>query len=141
PQTLAAMVRAGKDGVERLDLRIKVDTEKDERDALVKRSDERRVDNTIMSAEQARAVLANLGRLRAAGLYRSALAYHDLGALRVTIAWEHESKPATEVVATLEPNGTPAPFPDIHTATGVARRLPPSDRPEGPLVQWDTPIP
>ena len=138
PQTLAALVRAGKDGVERLDLRVKVDTEKDERDALVKRSDERRVDTTIMSAEQARAVLANLGRLRAAGLYRSALAYHDLGALRVTIAWEHESKPATEVVATLEPNGTPAPFPDIHTATGVARRLQPSDQ---PLVQWDTPIP
>ena len=145
PQTLAAMVRAGKDGVERLDLRIKVDTEKDERDALVKRSDERRVDNTIMSAEQARAVLANLGRLRAAGLYRSALAYHDLGALRFTIAWEHESKPATEVVATLEPNGTPAPFPDIRKATDadVARRLQPGDQSSGntPLVQWDTPIP
>jgi hypothetical protein len=140
PQTLAALVRAGKDGVERLDLRIKVDTEKDERDALAKRSDERRVDTTMMSAEQARAVLANLGRLRAAGLYRSALAYHDLGALRVTIAWEHESKPATEVVATLEPNGTPAPFPDIRTAG--ARAFQANDTtPNTPLVQWDTPIP
>jgi len=91
-----------------------------------------------MSAEQARAVLANLGRLRAAGLYRSALAYHDLGALRVTIAWEHESRPATEVVATLDPNGTPAPFPDIHTAAEGARALQAGDT---PLVQWDTPIP
>ena len=34
PQTLAAAVRAGRDGIERLDLRVKVDTEKDERDAL-----------------------------------------------------------------------------------------------------------
>ncbi|HMF96978.1 MAG TPA: M14 family metallopeptidase [Vicinamibacterales bacterium] len=140
PQTLAATVRAGQDGVDRLDLRVKVDTEKDEREALVQRSDERRVDTTMMSAEQVRAVLVNLGRLRAAGLYRDALAYHDLGSLRVTIAWEHESKPSTEIVATLESNGTPAPFPDIRRATnGEARGLQPGDG--TPLVQWDTPIP
>ena len=113
PQTLAATVRAGRDGIERLDLRVKVDTEKDERDALIKRSDEFRVDRTMLSAEQATAVFANLNRLRAAGAYRDALAYHDLGAVRVTVGWEHESKPGTEVVATLEPNGAPAPFPDI----------------------------
>ena len=145
PQTLAATVRAGKDGIERLDLRIKVDTEKDEREALVKRADETRVDRAMMSAEQARAVLANLVRLRAAGLYRDALAYHDLGAVRVTIGWEHESKPGSEVVATLEPNGAPAPWPDI--ATYGARALAEAPRREGgqasdtPLVQWDTPIP
>jgi zinc carboxypeptidase len=139
PQTLAAAVRAGRDGLERLDLRVKVDTEKDERDALVKRTDERRVDNTMMSAEQARAVLANLGRLRAAGLYRDALAYHDLGTLRLTIAWEHESKPATEVVAALEANGEPAPFPDIRKTVGDVARRPRSG--DAPLVQWDTPIP
>src|SRR5262249_2480291 len=113
PQTLAAAVRAGKNGIERLDLRIKVDTDKDEREALVKRTDETRVDRTVMSAEQARAVFANLSRLRGAGLYRDALAYHDLGAVRVTIGWEHESKATAEVVATLEPNGSPAPWPDI----------------------------
>ena len=113
PQTRAAAVRAGRDGVERLDLRLKVDTEKDERDALVKRTADERVDRTMLSAEQATAVFANLARLRSAGLYRDALAYHDLGTVRVTLAWEHESKAGTEVVATLEPNGTPAPFPDI----------------------------
>ena len=105
PQTLAAAVRDGRDGVERLDLRVKVDTEKDEREALVKRTDETRVDRTMLSAEQVSAVLGNLGRLRAAGLYRDALAFHDLGGLRITAGWEHESQPATEVVATLEPNG------------------------------------
>jgi hypothetical protein len=128
PQTLAATVRVDRDGIERLDLRLKVDTEKDERDALVKRTAEERVDRTMMSAEQATAMFANLSKLRAAGLYRDSLAYHDLGALRVAIAWEHESKPGTEVVATLEPNGTPAPFPDI-------KKYAPAD------VQWDTPIP
>jgi hypothetical protein len=128
PQTLAATVRAGRDGIERLDLRLKVDTERDERDALVKRTADERVDRTIVSAEQANAVLVNLARLRAAGLYRESLAYHDLGALRVTIAWEHESKPGTEIVATLEPNGSPPPFPDI-------KKYAPTD------VQWDTPIP
>jgi zinc carboxypeptidase len=144
PQTLAALVRAGRDGVERLDLRVKVDTERDEREALVKRVAEERVDRTILSAEEVRAALANLGRLRAAGLYRDALAYHDLHALRVTVGWEHESKPGTEVVAALDPNGSPAPWPDIQkyastAGPDAARRLQSSAA--GGLVQWDTPIP
>ena len=48
PQTLAAVVRAGRDGIERLDLRVKVDTENDERDALVKRTADERVDRTML---------------------------------------------------------------------------------------------
>jgi hypothetical protein len=139
PQTLAARVRAGRDGIERLDLRVKVDTEKDEREALVQRTDEGRVDRTMLSAEQVNAVFANLNRLRGAGLYRDALAYHDLGTVRMTIGWEHESKPGTELVATLEANGAAAPFPDI------SKLLPngwtASSGGTGPMVQWDTPIP
>ncbi|HEV8254104.1 MAG TPA: hypothetical protein VGQ78_05075, partial [Vicinamibacteria bacterium] len=113
PSALAARVRAGRDGIEQLDLRVKVDTEKDERAELVKRAAEERVDRQILSAEQARGVVENLGRLRAEGLYKDALAYHDLGTLRIVAAWEHESTPQTEAVVRLEPNGTPAPFPDI----------------------------
>src|SRR5207244_4258352 len=60
PQTLAAHVRAGTDGVDRLVLRLKVDTEKDERAALVARTAEERVDRTIISAEQVKAVFAHL---------------------------------------------------------------------------------
>ncbi len=140
PQALAASVRVGRDGIERLDVRVKVDTEKDERAAMIKRAAEERVDRTVISAEQVSAVFANLNRLRTAGLYRDALAYHDLGTIRATIAWEHESKPGTEVTATLEANGAAKPFPDIATFAGsdVARRPPPSD---SPMVQWDTPIP
>ncbi|MBI3402778.1 MAG: hypothetical protein HY048_15280 [Acidobacteria bacterium] len=134
PQTLAASVRAGRDGIERLELRVKVDTEKDERDALIKRTADERVDRTVISAAQVSAVFANLTRLHAARLYRDALSYHDLGALRVTIGWEHESKPGTEVVSTLDSNGQPAPFPNIRD---VGRVL--SDPPHE-LVQWDTPI-
>jgi hypothetical protein len=137
PQTLAAAVRAGRDGVERLDLRVKVDTEKDEREALVQRADDGRVDRTMMSAAQASAVVGNLNRLRAAGLYRDALAYHDLGAVRLTIGWEHDSKPATETVATLEANGAPAPFPDIKKLLPANYRYAAGS----PIVQWDTPIP
>jgi zinc carboxypeptidase len=126
PQTLAATVRAGQNGVDRLDLRVKVDTEKDERDALIQRTADERVDRTVISAEQVRAVLANLDRLRTAGLYRDALAYHDLGGLRVTIGWDHDAKPA-DLVASVEP-GAPLPFPDI-------KKYPATD------LQWDTPIP
>ena len=149
PQALGATVRAGKDGVERLDLRVKVDTEKDERDALIRRTDDTRVDRTMLSAEQVTAVLANLNRLRAAGAYRDALAYHDLASLRVTVGWEHQSKPGTEVVAMLEPNGAPGPFPSITRdglkAVPYAQGTNPSivgpGLQAGPLVQWDTPIP
>lgn len=149
PQTLAALVRAGSDGVARLDLRVKVDTEKDERAALVKRAAEERVDRTIMSAEQVKAVVENLERLRTAGLYRDALAYHDLGALKITAAWEHESKSGAETVATLEKGGDPAPWPDIrkllpngwHYAANGAMPATTVPVPASNLVQWDTPIP
>jgi hypothetical protein len=149
PQTLAATVRAGRDGIERLELRVKVDTEKDERDALIKRTADERVDRTMISAEQVGAVFANLAKLHAARLYRDALSYHDLGGLRVTIGWEHESKPGTEIVSTLDSDGRPAPFPDIKSLlpagwnADVARRLQPTGASMAPgeLVQWDTPIP
>ena len=143
PQTLAATVRAGRNGIERLDLRVKVDSDRDEHDELVKRAAEERVDRSVISAEQVQAVLANVARLRAAGLYRDALAYHDLGSLRVTIGWEHDSKPGTEVVAMVE-GGSPLPFPDIRMylpgqQVGDGLKTVPYN--SGPLVQWDTPIP
>src|SRR5262249_44699296 len=83
PEALAIVVRDGRDGIERLDLRVKVDSEKDERAELVRRAQAEVVDRRMMSAEQVAAVLANLGQLRAAGLYKDALAYHDLPRIRV----------------------------------------------------------
>src|SRR5262245_18067866 len=79
PQALAATVKAGKDGIDRLDVRVKTDVEKDEREALVKRAAEERVDRTVISAQQVNAVFANLARLHAAGLFGEAPAYPDLG--------------------------------------------------------------
>jgi hypothetical protein len=136
PQALGALVRAGGAGLQRLDVRVKVDTERDERGELIKRTSEDRVDRTILSAEQVRAVLANLGRLRAAGLYPDALAYHGLGALRVIAGWEHESRAASESVVALESNGRPAEWPDIQKL--LPRRW---GYTSGEVVQWDTPIP
>lgn len=130
PQALAARVRAGMDGIARLDVRVKADTEKDEREALVKRAAEERVDRTVISAEQIQAVFGHLARLRAAGLYRDALSYHDLGALRLSIGWEHESQPG-DLIATLDTDAAPAPFPDIRTYGAAGQ----------PSVQWDAPIP
>jgi hypothetical protein len=136
PTALATTVRAGRNGLERLDVRVKVDTDKDERPALVRRAREDQVDASILSAEQVVAVVGDLNRLRAAGLYADSLAYHDLGAVRITAGWTFDPDPAAERVATLE-GGTPAPFPDIHTylTTGTYRYT------GGPIVQWDTPIP
>jgi zinc carboxypeptidase len=135
PQTLGARVRTGRDGIERLDLRLKVDTQDDERAALVERAAEERVDRTILSGQQVQAVIAALARLRAAGLYHDALAFADLGSIRVAVSTEHDPKADAEVTAVLDPNGTPAPFPDI-------RKLRPAgSTPAATLTQWDTPIP
>jgi hypothetical protein len=106
---------------------VKVDTQADERESLVKRSDEFRVDRTMLSADQVSRVMANLTNMRTSGLYREALAYHDLGNIRLTIAWDHESKPGAEQVATLGP-GAPNRSP-------TSRNIPATD------LQWDTPIP
>jgi hypothetical protein len=142
PQTLAASVREGRDGIARLDVRVKTDTEKDDRDALVRRAAEDRVDRTVISAEQVQATIANLGRLRAAGLYKDSLAYHDLGELRIGIGWEHDAKPGTDLVATLEPNGSPLAWPDIqkYSAESPAARAGSSGA-SAEITQWDTPIP
>ena len=123
PQALGALVRDGKDGIARLDVRVKTDTEKDERESLVKRAAEERVDRTVISAEQVEAVVAKLARLRDAGLYRDALAYHDLGEIRIGIGWEHDVRPEVDRVAVLEPNGSPAAWPDIQKLRAGERGL------------------
>lgn len=137
PSALAAAVRAGVDGLSRLDLRVKVDTETDEREALVRRTRAERVDEQIISAEQVRGVVARLEGLRAAGLYREALAFHDLGELRITAGWTHDVEPDAQVVATLAANGQPEPWPDIRALLPDGYRHAAGDT----LVQWETPIP
>jgi hypothetical protein len=136
PAALAAYVRAGREGIERLDLRVKVDSEKDQREELIRRAREERVDEQVLSAEQVRAVVGYLERLRAAGLYRDALAYHHLGELRIAVNWEHEPAPGSFVVVRLDPNGAPAPWPDPSRLVPAGWRWT-----GGPIVQWDTPIP
>jgi hypothetical protein len=136
PEALAAVVSEGRDGIERLELRAKVDSQKDERAELVKYARAEEVDQRIMSAEEVSGILANLGQLRSAGSYTDALAYHDLGSLQVTAAWSWLPDQSTQMVSVLEPNGTPAPFPDPR------KLLPAGYRYHGePIVQWDTPIP
>ena len=134
PVALGARVRDGQNGLSELDVRLKVDTTQDEYASLVKRVSVEQAEERILSAAQVSAVIENLGRLRAAGMYRDALAYHDLGALRVTTGLEFEA--AKGDVALTVANGTPAPFPDIKTL------LPAGYKYDGKtIVQWDTPIP
>jgi Zinc carboxypeptidase len=136
PEALTAVVRAGQHGISRLDLRVKVDTERDERAELVRKTREEQVDRQILSAEQLSAVIGNLSTLRAAGLYRTALAYHDLGEVRVDAAWAFDPDPKATRTAVLAANGSAAPWPDIRT------RLPAGYAYQGEsLVQWDEPIP
>jgi len=134
PRAIAATVRAGAPGLERLEVRIKVDTDLDEREELVRREREEDVDDSILSAEQTVATIEILNDLRARGLYRDALAYHGLEDLAVVASWEHRPGAGQERSATLRAEGAPLPFPDVSRYLAEAG---------GPVdfVQWDRPIP
>ncbi len=127
---------AGAPALPRLDLRVRVDSETDERDRLLIQARPEQVDARMISAEQVAATLANLGALRDAGLYGDALAYRDVGEIGVWAEWTHEQNDSARVAATLPGNGAPAPLP---VWTDLV--------PEGwsydgeRIVQWDTPIP
>jgi Zinc carboxypeptidase len=131
PKAMEARVRAGEEGLERLGLLVKVDTEKDERAELVLREQEEDVDESILSAEQVLATIERLNDLRARGAYRDALAYRDLGEMAVTASWEFQPSAETQKTALLAAGGTPRPFPDVKAYPA----------PSGELVQWSTPIP
>lgn len=136
PSATAATVKDGQDGLSSLSLHMKVDTDRDERDALVARARAERVDSTMMSAEQVGATLTNLQALRQAGLYGNALAYPNLGPMTVVAHWTHDATPQSQRAFTLAANGTPDAYPDS------TRFLPSGYRHAGgPIVQWDTPIP
>ncbi|MXX33624.1 MAG: hypothetical protein F4Z50_02565, partial [Gemmatimonadetes bacterium] len=120
----------------RLDFRLRVDSETDQRDSLLILATPDAVDARMISAEQIAATLANLGALRDAGLYTDALAYHELGEIGVRAYWTHESTDSTRMTAVLPANGVPKPLPvwtdllpDGWEYTGER------------IVQWDTPIP
>ena len=136
PVALGALVRAGQDGLEQLHYRMPVDMEEDRRAEFVLRTSARNVDSRMIWAEQMSGVVAQVNGLRAAGMYSSDLAYHDLGAMEIASYWGHEFDPDSQAVAHLTANGSPAPFPDIN------QLLPSGDGwRDGDLVQWETPIP
>ncbi len=137
PSALAATVRSGQVGLDSIDLRVKVDFEDDHRADLLQQADEYQVDSRVMSAVQATAMIDNLEQLRARDLYDDELAFDGLGTIRLAAAWEWEIDRDTQTVATLDANGTAAPYP------AIAALLPDGGYSyQGEeLVQWETPIP
>ena len=136
PSLRRAVIAAGAPALPRLDLRVRVDSEADERDALLVQARGEQVDARMISGEQVAATLANLGALRDAGMYVDALAWDDVGEIGVWAEWTHEQNDSARVTATLPGNGAPAPLP-VWTDL-----LPEGWSYDGErIVQWDTPIP
>ncbi len=133
PRAMTARVSAGNSGLDALRLRVKVDTDADERDYYVERHGEDAADERIMSAAQTTRVVELLGELRAAGLYSDELAFAGLGELEVAASWTWDYEADTERTVTLAANGAPPPFPDIMTFRGETGS-------DDQLVQWDSPI-
>ena len=155
PSLYRAVIAPAADGgasptLPRLDFSLEVDSEENLRDSLVALASEEAVDRSWVSAEQIVETMANLGALRDAGLYRDALAYHDVGEMRVRVEWDEEEDESPEVegdsleveedsshvTAILPDNGSPTPLP-VWTDL-----LPEGWSYQGErIVQWETPIP
>lgn len=136
PAAMTALVREGREGLERLDVHVKVDTATDMRTELAKASRAEQVDRQIISAAQVDALVSNLTRLRDAGLYRETLSYYELRGLRIVAVWDPDD-PTAHTVLALEDNGKPAPLPDIRALLPAGYRYTAGTS----LVQWDKPIP
>lgn len=129
PSAVAAWVRDGRDGLERLELNIKADFAEDTRADLVRKSSEAQVDNNVLFGPQAVAVVDNLRRLHAVGLFRDALVYEDLGEIAFRIEW-----PGGEKLEALASTGAPKPHKDLRTLAAGYRY-------DGQrIVHWDGPI-
>lgn len=137
PSVTGVLVDAATSLLDRVEVRVKVDADADERDAWVARARALRVDAQMLSAEQALWTVEALGRLRAAGLYTDALAFRGMGELAVTAAWVHEPTTGTERRTKLAANGVPATLPDIATYLPAGNASQPEP---APLVQWKTPM-
>ena len=126
--------------IPRLDFRIEVDSEEDLRDSLLVIASPEAIDRSWVSAEQIAATVTNLGALRDAGLYRDALAYHNVGEMRVHAEWDVEEDDSleveNEVTAVLPDNGSPSPLP-VWTDLVPDGWSYQGER----IVQWETPIP
>lgn len=141
PSARQAHVRAGAGGLSQLALRVRVDTDADERERLLGMAPPERVDETMLSAAQVTATIENLEALRAGGMYLDALAYPGMGRIDVWAEWGHEQDPEMRRTASLAANGIP-PEPFEWRALladdfDPDRLLRNGER----IVQWEEPIP
>ncbi len=136
PSLRRAVVAPGSPAYPRLDLRVRADSETDEREALLNMATPLQVDARMISAEQVAATIANLGALRDAGMYAAALAWDEVGEIAVRAEWTHEQDDSARMTTVLPANGTPPPLP------AWTDLLPDGWSYAGErIVQWDTPIP
>ncbi len=129
PRIVAAIVEAGYEGVRRLDIALRTDTERDEREELIRRAPEETVDRTILSSEQARAMLDFLRRFHEAKLFTATLAYPHLDRIRFRLI--SPEKTTSEEIP--NPGST---FP----VKEIAARARGYQYAGEPLVQWREPI-
>ena len=129
PRVAALTIQHGADQIKELFLESQVDTEQDERSALLLRASEEDVDRLILSQEQAVAMVKALEELQKAGLFQEAFGYSAVQQIAFIFKIDDG-----EASASLMSPGKKI-RPDIREkAQGYSY--------EGKrIVQWDTPIP
>ncbi|MBZ5724708.1 MAG: hypothetical protein LAP87_06890 [Acidobacteriia bacterium] len=136
PRLVAARVKAGEPGVERLTWTLPADFLEDRYDEWLKVEGQDQVDRTIFPVEQARGQVHWLEEMHAAGLYRDEIAYPHLRGMAVELelplplAAKIDSAPPRELVSwQVAPPATARPM------IADYRKIETT-----PIVQWDEPI-
>ncbi len=125
PKIVGETVGAGRNGVVSVEVLEQTDSVENRRDELIRGTREETVDRTLLSTEQAAAMIENVRELREHGIGKDWLSYEALDSLKFRFQ-------------------APARIQYVEFPRGAEfyrlRRLEASRSPKKPIVQWDAPI-
>lgn len=139
PRLVAARVHAGADSVEQLTWSLPVASNDDKFEDWRNLVTEDSLEHTVLSAEQAKAQLAWLEKMHAAGLYTARLSYPHLKKLAFEFSLPLDLRPAEHTKAATV-TAEAAVIAPPHARPQITDVAPAQQKADKTYVQWDQPI-
>ncbi len=127
PQIIAETVEVGREGVVSLEFLQETDSEENQRDELITKARGEVIDRTLLSSEQAAAMVNNIEEFHRLGFGNSWLSYDGVDSITIRFETRHEEVMAASVSRTE----------DGYYRVPKVEASAPSQK---PIVQWDNPI-
>ena len=133
PELRALRTRAGEDGLSRVRFDVETEVDSSVYPAMKMRGSEEDIDRTFPSNERLEGMAQHLRAMQDRGLFGATLSYDRVG----EVALRFETGDSTAASRTAVLPRTDAPHSTETPALPAAAEIPD----DGPIVQWDTPIP